>query len=158
MHFANIVPPDNDSTFSSHSVRVVEHILRNAEDKFDSKIYKGRIRLLLKGNVIWLDNIVLSHAVKDYEVTVLYLKEKLLKSKVAEYKESALEDLFELCRAVDIPVPKYQIVQNKVEVEERKVKPFYAFLEEDIAYNEVYFRSGNSPSQFFVCLKKYHSL
>lgn len=153
-----MVPPENDSHFASHSVQVVEHILRNAEDKFDSKTYKGRIRLFLKGDTLWLDNIVLTHSLKNSDVTVLYLKDKLLKNKLANYKDTALDGLFELCRNVDIPVPKYEVQQNDIRIKKDDIQPRYAFLEEDVSYNEVYFRTGNSPSEFFVSLKKFYEL
>lgn len=152
-----MVPPENDLHFRSHSTQILERILRNAEDKFGSTTYKGRIRLYLKGDILWLDNIVLTRRVKNTEVTLLYLRDKLLKNKLADYKENALDVLFELCRKVDIPVPEYQVVENKTRKGET-IEPSYAFLEKDVSYSEVYFKTGNSPSEFFVCLKKFDNL
>lgn len=155
VHFANMVPPENDLHYSRHAVLFLERILKNAEEKFGSKTYKGRVLLFLKGDILWLDSIVLTRSVKNYEVTLLYLRDKLLQNKLADYKENTLEGLFELCKKVDIPVPEYKVVKNSVKRE--KIKPCYAFLEEDVNYSEVYFKAGN-PSEFFVCLKKFQDL
>lgn len=152
-----MVPPENDTHFSSYSTQVLQRIVRNAENKFGSTTYKGRIRLYLKGDVLWLDNIALTHRVKNTEVTLLYLRDKLLKNKLADYKENALDGLFKLCREVDIHVPEYQVVDNKTRKREI-IEPSYAFFEEDVSYSEVYFKTGNSPSEFFVCLKKFENL
>lgn len=153
-----MVPPETDTNFSSHSIQLVETILRNAEDKFDTKIYKGKTRLSLSGNMLWLDNIVLTSKVKDSEVTVLYLKEKLIKNKLADYDANALENLLDLCKKVEIPFPEYKF-ENGIKRRKKKcIRPRYAFLEEDDSCNEVYFKAGNSPSEFFICLKKFHIL
>lgn len=158
VYFANMTPLENDRHSSSHSIRILRNIMRNAEEKVGSKIYKGKIRLFLAGDSLWLENIVLTHTVKNTDVTVLYLKEKILKARLAEHKEGALESLFRLCRRADIPVPQYKVETSERKERLQKIEPRHAFLEEDVSYNEVYFRSANSPSEFFVCLKKFYDL
>lgn len=158
VYVANMVPRDSDKNYSAHSLNLLERIIRVSEKKLGSEIYKGRIRLALRNN-LWLDNIVLVHTLKVSEVTLLYVKDKLLQNKLAEFKEDSLASLMELCRNASIPVPEYKEVERREKTEDcQVVAPCYAFLEEGIDYHEIYFRSGNSPSEFFVCLKKFHSL
>lgn len=163
VYFANIVPLQLFKDASrSYSRMQVEKLLRTTNKKRTKQnketVYQGQVILQL-GNDLWLRNIELveSLSVIDTTVSLLNVKQELLKQHFAEYKEECLKKLLALCQDVGIEI------ENKIEVnvvKEKKQKrkqavPQWAFLDETIDYNEVYFSAGNSPNEFYVRLKKF---
>lgn len=112
------------------------------------------------GQDIWVKTINLVMDLKLFEttVTVLRLKEKLLKENLADYREDCLENLKGLCLEAGIEVPK--VAERKLQtVKKRKQpKPEWAFLDETETYSEVYFCAAHDPRQFYVKRAKYQDL
>lgn len=156
VHFANIVPLGDDRHFSSHCKTRTTNLLKSSEENHNEAIYQGHVVLQL-GADLWLRNIQLIQQVSLAGTTLvlLDLKRELLKQCLAEYKEEPLERLGQLCQGVGIEVKKQEVKKREKRSEVKQVEPQWAFFDESVDYNEVYFSAGNTPDEFYVRLKKF---
>lgn len=162
VYFANIVPLGEDDHFSTYSRAQVKKLLKAAEEQYKKATFQGQVVLQL-GEDLWLNNIELIENLSNINTTVSLVnaKDELLQQRLAEYKEECLQKLLELCQnaGIEAKKPIYRNVTENKEVEKEQKKeqvvPQWAFLDETVDYNEVYFSSGNSPNEFYVRLKKF---
>lgn len=158
-YVANMAPPGNDSTYSSHSRLNLKKMLHANEKKYGEAVYVGEIVLRL-GHNLWMNKIRLTQnlPMSNTTVSLCKIEDKLLKRDLAEYNENILKPLIEQAEYIGIQIKKTseEVVKIPSAVTIKKqIQPQWAFFDETTSYNEVYFSSAESPSEFYVRLKKF---
>ncbi|KAF5294773.1 hypothetical protein FQA39_LY00257 [Lamprigera yunnana] len=158
VHLADLVPPDSDDTWSFYSKNVVEEILHNASCTIEDGSYALGTILLKLGNELWLNNIKLYVAMDTTKLTLnkLNLRNVLLEKRLVERRE-ILSDLYKACVNVNIELPSYDTHTITAKIKMKQVLPQWAQLDETKTV-EVYIALVDSPSLFYVRLKKFHEL
>lgn len=109
---------------------------------------------LQMGNALWLKNVYEEFILSEKIIPHFQLTREILVSKLAEYNNNQLNNLYKLCREASICLPVYDKPIKRPVREERKIEPQWAHLDTNV--NEVTFSAAISPDEIYVRLNKFN--
>lgn len=109
---------------------------------------------LQMGNTLWLKNVFEGVTLSEKIIPHFQLTREILVSKLAEYNNNQLNNLYKLCKEASISLPVYEKSIKRPVRAERKIEPQWAHL--DTHVNEVTFSAAISPDEIYVRLNKFN--
>ncbi|XP_023310891.1 putative ATP-dependent RNA helicase TDRD12 [Anoplophora glabripennis] len=151
VYLANFTPPHRDENFSAKSFFNLKNLLEKHD--YGNMIMTADIHLQI-GNTLWLKNVYEEVTLSEKVIPHFQLTREILMSKLAEYNNNQLNNLYKLCKEASISLPVYQKANAVPAREERKIEPQWAHLDTDV--NEVTFSAAISPDEIYVRLNKFN--